>query len=478
MKRKNNKYIVPLGLALSLAVAGCTSVKPLQRPEAVALPAAFPGQSDTATALNLKQVFTDPYLQRLIDTALLNNPDLQTALQRVEGARANFLQTRGALRPSVQAMAAAGVDKYGDYTLNGVGNFDTNLSGNIEKDQKIPTPLTPDFFLGLRSSWEIDLWGKLRQQKSAAYHRLLASQQGVQGVRTLLVSEVATRYFELLALDDELEVLRQNIHLQQRAVEVVEVQKLGGRATELAVHQFKAQLLHTRGLETDFRQQIQAAENELNLLLGRLPQRIQRSESILKHELPQTLQAGIPSALLLRRPDIRQAELELKASEADVQAARAAFLPSLTLTPYLGLNAFSAAQFFNPASLAYGALGGLAGPVLNRTANKAHLSRSTAASREAFYGYQKAILSGYREVVTRLSELHNLQRKFTLKQEETETLRAAVATANDLYRGGYATYLEVISAQKGVVEAELELIATRRGQLQALVDLYRALGGG
>jgi NodT family efflux transporter outer membrane factor (OMF) lipoprotein len=455
-------------------------VQLIQQEEPVSLPASFPGQSDTSSigSLSWKQLFTDKHLQRLIDTALHNNWDLQTAIQRVEMARANYLQTRGALKPSVQATASAGADKYGDYTLNGVGNYDTNLSGNLDKDQKIPMPLTPEFFLGLRSSWEIDLWGKLRNRKTASFHRILSSQKGVQLVSTLLVSEVSSRYYELLALDDEMEILRKNIELQEAAVEIVQALKAGGRATELAVQQFTAQLLRTRSLEAEFHQQIIETENELNLLLGRLPQQIERSKSILQYQLPETVQAGIPSSLLLRRPDIQQAELELKASEADVEAARAAFLPSLTITPYLGLNAFSTATLFNPASIAYGAIGGLAAPLFNRSALKGDHQRAMAASREAFYAYQKAIMSGYHEVVTGLKGLKNLQKQYDLTKKETEVLRTAVSTANDLYLAGAASYLEVITAQKSVVEAEINLITTKKEMMLTLVSLYRALGGG
>lgn len=467
-------------IVILLSVTGCKPVQQLQQTEPVTLPSSFPGQADSSGigSLSWRQMFTDQYLQRLIDTALQNNWDIKTALQRVEIARANYFQTRGTLKPSVQAVASAGADKFGDYTLNGVGNYDTNLSGNLDKEQKIPMPLTPDFFLGLRSSWEIDLWGKLRNRKTAAYHHVLSSQKGVQLIHTMLVSEVASRYYELLALDDELKVLRQNIALQESAVAIVQAQKEGGRANELAVQQFTAQLLRTRSLEAEFRQQITATENELNLLLGRLAQQIERSQSILKHPLPGAVKAGIPSSLLLRRPDIQQAELELKASEADVEAARAAFLPSLTITPYLGLNAFSTATLFNPASVAYGVIGSLTTPLLNRNGLKADHRRRTAAMQTAIYDYQKVIVNGYHEVVTNLSGMSNLQKQYDLRAKETEVLRAAVTTANDLYRTGFASYLEVITAQKSVIEAEIGLIDTKKEIFLTLIDLYRALGGG
>lgn len=467
-------------IAITLTVAGCAPAQHIQQADPITLPASYPGQQDSGSNGNLsyKELFTDEHLLQLIDTALKNNWDLQAAIQRVEMARANYLQTRGALKPSVAAVAAAGADKFGDYTMNGVGNYDTNLSGNLEKEQKIPTPLTPDFFLGLKSSWEIDLWGKLRNRKTAAYHRLLATEKGVQLVNTLLVSEVASRYYELLALDEEMQILKKNIRLQEAAVEIVQAQKAGGRATELAVQQFTAQLLRTRGLEAEFGQQIIETENELNLLLGRLPQIIERGQSISQHQLPETAKVGVPSSLLLQRPDIQQAELELKASKADVEAARAAFFPSLTITPYLGLNAFSAAMVFNPASLAFGALGNIAAPLLNRTTLKGDHQRNRAAAQEAFFNYQKTIMNGFHEVATSLSGIKNLQKQYDLRKEEAEVLRNAVTTANDLYRAGAASYLEVITAQKDVVDAEIGLINTKKEMMLNLVNLYRSLGGG
>ena len=225
----------------------------------------------------------------------------------------------------------------------------------------------PDLFVGFRSTWEIDLWGKLRSRRKAAYARLLATEQGRRLVQTSLVAQVASLYYELLTYDNQLAVLEKNRAYQERALEVVKMQKLGGRATELAVQQFAAQLLRTRSLAAEARQRIAAAENTLNRLLGRYPQPIPRGRALTMQAVPAAVSAGLPAAMLLRRPDVQQAELQLTAARADVAAARAAFLPSLTLAPYLGLNAYTPALLLNaPGSLAYGLLAGLAAPVFNR----------------------------------------------------------------------------------------------------------------
>jgi NodT family efflux transporter outer membrane factor (OMF) lipoprotein len=446
------------------------------------MPARFPTVSspDSASVATLpwREFFGDKNLIGLIDTALQANPDLRTAIQRIEIARASLQVQRGALLPTINGVASAGVEKFGDYTLNGIGNYDTNLSPNIEGRQRIPNP-TPDFFFGLRSSWELDIWGKLRQRRKAAYLRLLATEKGRHLVETSLVAEVARLYFNLLGLDNELSVLNKNQLLQERALEIVKIQKRAGRANELAVQQFTAQLLRTRSLEAETQQRIVASENELNRLLGRYPQRITRGLPILQQPLPAQVQAGLPTTMLLRRPDVQQAELEMVAARADVAAARAAFLPSLTLTPFVGVNAYRASVLFNtPGSLAYGLLAGLSGPIINRNGLKADYRRSAAEQQIAYNDYQKAVQTGFEEVTTNLRGLGNYQRVFELQQQEVDALNKAVSISDDLYKANYASYLEVVTAQRNVLDAELNLTNTRRQQFLLLIDLYRALGGG
>lgn len=471
-------FLLLLGLQpllWSCKVSGLVSL-PSGRP----LPASFGGASNhvDSSALAWRNFFTDPYLVGLIDTALQENPDLLMAMERVEKTAAQVLYAKGALRPAVQARAHAGADKFGDYTMNGVGNYDTNFSPNITSDQKIPQKMVPDYLIGLGSSWEIDIWGKLRQSKKAAFSRYLASENGRQLVQTALVAQVASLYYQLVALDSEQKILDHNITLQQMAVDVIKIKKAGGRETELAVKQATAQLLNTRSLLAANQQQITATENLLNQLLGRYPQPIRRQQAT-GQQLPRTVQAGVPAGLLRRRPDIQQAEWELAAAKADVAAARAAFLPSLTITPYMGLNAFKASLLVStPASLAYGILGSITAPVFNRMQLKSQYRFAAAANRESYYNYQKAILNGFQEVVTGLNAIENYKKIQDLKSQEVKALQEAINVSNDLFMGGYATYLEIITAQRSALAAELELVHNRRDMFLATVDLYRALGGG
>ncbi|MBC6489748.1 TolC family protein [Flavihumibacter stibioxidans] len=476
-KRKNILYSA--ALLLVLGMASCRVSAPPSLPAGKPLPEQFPGSSDTVSSGETpwKQFYHDQLLKDLVDTVLLNNPDQVLALQRVEIMNQQVLQRKAAFLPSVNAVLSAGLDRYGDYTLNGVGNFDTNLSPNINKDQKIPGP-TPDLFLGLRSQWEIDLWGRLKSQKQAAVARFMAAEKGRQFITTQLVAQVALLYYELIAFDNELEIVRKNMELQARALEVVKIQKMGGRATELAVQQFEAQLFRTQAMELVMKQQIVAIENELNFLAGRYQAKIERSRQLLHTPAPALIPAGIPSKSLLNRPDVQEAEWMLVAARADINAVRAAFMPALTISPYAGLNSFNAARWISPESAALGILGGLTAPVLNRRQLKSDYKIAASNQLSAFAIYQKTMLGAYAEISTQINGWRNLRQQFDLKEKEFMVLSSAVQTANDLYLGGYANYLEVITAQKGVLDAELELVTIRLKMLQTKVDLYRSLGGG
>lgn len=477
--KTNKKIYNTLLVTAIVCLSGCKVMQPVKHASSIKAPETFESQTDSTGigAIQWKDFFKDPNLAALIDTALLNNPDLKMAVQRIEMARTNIMVAQGALLPSVNAEVSGGGRKFGDYTMDGVGNYDTNFSENIDADRRLPAPFMPDYFTGLRSSWEIDIWGKLKTQKKAAYTRFLASEKGRHLVTTSLIAQVARLYYELLAMDLELVIIRKNITLQQSAVENIKIQKEGGRANELGVRQFTAQLLNTQSLEIQINQRIVEAENSLNLLLGRFPQKIQRGGR-LDENLPERVQAGIPSKMLIRRPDIQQAELELLANHADLQAARLAFLPSLNITGMLGFNAFKGSLLFNSGSIAYSALGGLAAPIFNRKALKAGQKRLEAASIESLYAYNKAILTGFQEVSTSLKKIDNTKKLADFKQQEVDVLQQAVVTSRDLFLTGYATYLEIITAQKTVLEAELSLTDVQKDQHLALIELYRSLGGG
>jgi outer membrane protein, multidrug efflux system len=477
---KNNKKLSYLLLAaLLVSVTGCKLTQPVKQHNRIKTPEAFDAQTDSTGigSIQWKTFFADRHLTALIDTALQNNLDLKMAVQRIEMARAGIISAHGAMLPVVSGDVSGGGRKFGDYTMDGVGNYDTNFSENIDNDRRLPAPFMPDYFAGLRSSWEVDIWGKLKNQKKAAYNRMLASEKGRQAIITGLISEIAREYYELMALDTELDIIRKNIALQESAVETIKIQKEAGRANELGVRQLTAQLLNTRSLEFETQQKIIEIENNVNLLTGRFPQPINRGTT-LEQTLPQSVSAGIPAQMLRRRPDIQQAQLDLLANYSEQQAAQLAFLPSLNITAFLGFNAFKGNLLFSSGSLAYGALGGLTAPLVNRRALKANQKRAEAASLEALYAYNKSVLNGFREVRTSLKKLENTKKISELKKQEVEVLQQAVATSKDLFLTGYASYLEVITAQRSVLQEELNLTNVQKEQFLALVELYRALGGG
>jgi multidrug efflux system outer membrane protein len=477
--RKKQLYNVLFIISI-LFYTGCNVAKPVEMPAVKEMPYTF-AAADTTNSMKLiawKDYFSDQYLAALIDTALHNNTDLLTSLQSIDILKQQLVIQKNASLPTLNAVISAGGDKYGDYTMNGVGNFDTNLSPNINSDQKIPAPITPDLFVGFRSSWEIDVWGKLKNQRKAAVAELLASEQGQRMMVTSLVSQIAIDYYSLLSYDNELKILQKNIQLQSDAVEIVKVQKEAGRATELAVQQFAAQLYNTQGLQYVIKQQITETEEQLNVLLGRYPQPIARDSDIIHQPLPPALITGFSSQLLINRPDIQQAELQLKSAKANVLAARAAFLPTITVSPYVGFNAFSPALLFNTGSIAYGIIAGLSAPIFNQRKLKSGYAISNAQNIQAVYNYQHALLNSFGEVATNIQSIENNKASYDLKDKEFTELTHGVATAKDLYLSGYANYLEVIMAQKGVLESELELVGNKRQQFIGVINLYRSLGGG
>ncbi len=467
-----NLYI---GVVIGLIV-GCKSIKVTTSEKPIAVPETFGGISEQANSANTnwQDFFDDENLVSLIDTALNNNQDLLITFQRIEMARANVRRSKGEFLPAVEGFGTAGQRKFGLYTMDGAGNATTPIYG----DELVPVHLR-DFSLGVQTSWEADVWGKLRNLKKAALAEYLASTEGRNWAVTTLVAEVAASWYDLLACDKELEIIRRTIELQTDAVAMVSVQKQAAMVNELAVEQMQAQLLNLRAREVEVQQCVREKENELNVLLGRFPQPIPRGAMAFDDAKPAKVAVGIPADLLQNRPDIRQAELELEASRANVKAARAAFFPSLTIGGAVGFQAFNPSLLLTtPESFVYNLFGSLAGPLLNRHAINAGFQSATAGQRIAYISYWQSILNGYAEVDNEISNLQNLERAYSLKNREAEILNKSVETAHTLFTTGRADYLEVILVQKNALEASVGLTDIKQRQLRATIGLYKALGGG
>ncbi len=421
-----------------------------------------------------RQFFTDPNLVSLIEIALKNNQELLITLQEIEIAKSGVLAKKGRLSPTVSAGIGAGLKKAGRYTSEGAGDASTEM----EAGKPIPDPLG-NFEAGLNASWEIDIWKKLRNEKESAVAHYLSTVEGKNFVLSNLIEEVADDYYELLALDNQLDIIQQYIKLQQKALEISKIQKEAAAATELAVKKFEAELAKSKASEYTIRQQITEKENEINALLGRYPQPIVRAKENFMSTIPQTVYTGIPSQLLANRPDIKQAELELKASKLDVEAARKEFYPSLEISATLGLEAFKPSYLVKmPESIAYNLAGELAGPLINKSAIKANFQTADAKQIQALYEYDKTILHAYLDVANLMSKVKNIDQYYQLKSQETKALDQSIDIANQLFRNSRADYLEVLLNQRDALDAKLELIEAKQKQLSTVVDIYKSLGGG
>ncbi|MVW93354.1 efflux transporter outer membrane subunit [Elizabethkingia meningoseptica] len=421
-----------------------------------------------------RQFFTDPNLVGLIETALKNNQDLLITLQEIEIAKSGVLAKKGKLAPTVSAGIGAGLRKAGRYTSEGAGDATTE----IEPGRKMPDPLG-NFGGSISADWEVDIWKKLRTEKESAVAHYLSTVEGKNFVLSSLIEEVADSYYELLALDNQLGIIQQYIKLQEKALEISKIQKQAAASTELAIKKFEAELAKSKATEYTIRQDITEKENEINALLGRYPQPIVRSRESFMSIIPQTVYTGIPAQLLANRPDIKQAELELKAAKLDVAAARKEFYPSLEISAALGLEAFKPSYLVKmPESLAYNLVGELAGPLINKSAIKANFQAADAKQIQALYEYDKTILNAYLDVANLMSKVKNIDQYYKLKSQEAKSLDETIDIANQLFRNSRADYLEVLLNQRDALDAKMELIEAKQKQLSTVVDIYKSLGGG
>ncbi|REC49875.1 MULTISPECIES: TolC family protein [Chryseobacterium] len=479
MKIYNKRYIA--AIALSLVLAGCKAPMATVVKDEVKenIPQNF-NQEDQGDANNnsgttpWRQFFTDPNLVALIETALKNNQELMITLQEIEIAKSGVLAKKGRLTPTVSAGIGAGVKKAGRYTSEGAGDATTE----IEPGKEMPDPLG-NFEGGLMANWEVDIWKKLRTEKESAVAHYLSTVEGKNFVLSNLIEEVADNYYELLALDNQLDIIQQYTKLQQRALEISKIQKEAAAATELAVKKFEAELAKSKASEFTIRQEITEKENEINALCGRFPQPIVRSKGDFMSMIPQTVYTGIPSQLLANRPDIKQAELELKSSKLDVEAARKEFYPSLEISATLGLEAFKPSYLVKlPESMAASLVGELAGPLINKSAIKANFQTADARQIQALYEYDKTILNAYLDVANLMSKVKNIDQYYKLKSEETQALEKSIDIANQLFKNSRADYLEVLLNQRDALDAKMELVEAKQKQLSTVVDIYKSLGGG
>ncbi len=466
-----------LGVGLSLVLYSCSTPALIQKEESASMPTGYAQNlTDTTNSAQLlwKDYFNDSYLSALIDTALSNNQELNIMLMEIAIAKNEVGAKKGEYLPKVGVGIGTGVDKVGRYTSQGANDANTDIAPGVE----FPDPLG-DLRLTANLSWELDVWKKLRNSRKSAYMKYLSSIEGKNFMVTNLIAEIADSYYELLALDNELEIVNQNITIQNDALNVMRMQKKSAKVTQLPVNRFEALLLNTKSLVPIIEQKIIEAENMINFLVGRFPQKVERQTTSFIDLKVNYINIGTPNQLLENRPDIRQAELMLASKKLDVKIAKANFYPSLGLSSRVGLQAFNLSYLArSPESIIYSLIGDLAVPIINRKGIKAMYQSANNKQIQAVYEYEKTILNAYIDVSNQSAKFKNLNKSVILKKQEVALLTASISISNTLFKSARADYMEVLLTQKEALESKFELVETKKEQMSTFVKVYKSLGGG
>ncbi len=466
--------LIPAGGTVVASVASAT----LTPASATAVEAAgsAPGstpRTDSSAQLRVEDYYSDPLLLELIQKAVAGNRELKLLEQEVQIASNEVLSRRGAYLPSVRIGGGGGVEKTSRFTRNGAVEEQLLLPPG----RTFPDPL-PNTRMGLDIDWQLDIWRQLRNSRDAAIQQFQAAMERRNFFVTRLVAEVAENYYELMALDKRMENLNQTIKLQEQSLELAKAKKDAARGTELAVQRFQAEVRKNQSERLVVQQDILEAENRIHVLLNRYPEPIARASATFFDLNLQSLNVGFPAQLLQNRPDIRKAEREMAAAGLDVKVARARFYPALSITAGVGYEAFNPRYLFRPEAFAAGVAGNLVAPLINKKAIQADYLTANARQLQAIYEYQRTVLNAYTEVVNRVSMADNYRQSVELKQQQLKALEASVTSATDLFQNARAEYIEVLFAQRDLMEARMALIETKRQQLSAIVTAFQALGGG
>lgn len=448
-----------IATAVLLVSGSCSTYKKYSHPEEVRTNNLFGEEvavSDTVTAASIpwQEFFTDSRLRTLIDTALVNNSDLRIAFLRVQQAEATLSAARLAYLPGVSLNPQGGISSYaGDKTVK-------------------------TYSLGLSADWEIDISGRITNEKRGAYASLQQQRYYRQAVSTQLVATVANSYYNLLALDRQLSISQLSLEAWDEIIRTLEVRKTVGEGHQASIAQAKASRLEVENTILSLSQQIKTQENSLCTLLGWTPRKIDRSD--LKSQIfPDDIAVGVPLQLLENRPDIRQAEYALQAAFYSSYAARSAFYPSLTLSGTVGWTNNSGAAIVNPGNWLLNAIGSLTQPLFNRGRNIANLKIAEAKQKEALITFQQKLLEAGAEVNDALSQWQNADQRLNVSARQIEALEDAVKSTRLLMTySESSSYLEVLTAQQSLLSAQLTETQETFDKIQGIIKLYHALGGG
>jgi NodT family efflux transporter outer membrane factor (OMF) lipoprotein len=470
------RYITPLAFVLLTAfLSACKVSKDVETPKP-ALPVAFRSAAAITTAdtssiadIQWKNFFTDATLQKLIDSAIAKNYDMQIAVKNIDAAQLLFKQVKWNYVPEVALNVTASSSRPSDNSLNGLSI----------KQYGLGTKHIEDYSANLALSWEADIWGKIRNQSRQALAQYLQTAEAKKAIQTNIVANVSQGYYNLLMLDSQLDIAKKNVKLNDSTIRIIRLQYDAGQVTLLAVQQAEAQQQAAAQLVPQFERNVAVQENALSILAGRLPDVVERNGTLNDVKFPETLTAGVPSAIISRRPDIRTQELALTIANAKVGITKSEMYPALRITASGGVNSFKASNWFNiPASL-FGIVGGsVVTPLLEHKQLSTTYKVAQIDREKTVLQFRQSVLNAVGEVSDALVKIEKLKQEQAIAANRVKTLQQATTNASMLFKNGLANYLEVITAQGNVLQGELALATIKRDELSATAELYRSLGGG
>jgi multidrug efflux system outer membrane protein len=465
------KYIN--GFLLLLLISACKVSKDIETPKPE-LPGTFRNAAITTDTTSIaylpwKTFFTDATLQKLIDSAILRNYDLRIAIKNIEASELLFKQVKWNNVPQADLNVTASSERPSDNSLDGLSLSQYNIG----------TSFINDYSANLSLSWEADIWGKIHSENKAALATYLQTIEAKNAVQTELVAEISQGYYNLLMLDAQLTIAQKNVKLNDSTLTIVKLQYDAGQVTQLAVEQTQAQEQAALQLIPQFEQNVAIQENALRILTGALPGAVERDASLDQMQFSGDLSAGVPSALVSRRPDVRSAQLALQIANANVGINKAAMYPALRITASGGVNSFKASNWFNIPSSLFGVVAGsVVQPLLDHKELSTQYKVAEVNREKTVIQFRQSVLTAVGEVSDALVKIEKLKQQQVIVTNQVNTLNKATENANLLFRNGMANYLEVITAQSNVLQSQLQLATIKRDELSAVSELYRSLGGG
>ena len=459
-------YKLSVLLLLAFTLQSCFVAKNYDRPDLHEIDRLYrtdhvATDSALTAVLSWKELFKDPLLSEYIEEGLQNNLDIRIALQQIAAAESYMKQGKMGYLPSLDAKASM---THQELAPN--SQFGSFFSGSIEQ-----------FELTGNLSWEADIWGKIRSNQRATQASYLQSMAAHQAVKTRLISQIASNYYLLLALDQQHKITEETIENRKKSLQTIQALKEAGNVTQVAVDQTAAQLYNAQALLIDIEKNIFRTENAFAILLGKPATHIDRSY-LGNQTLTRDLNIGLPAHLLANRPDVLAAEFRLMNTFELTNVAKSSFYPSLTLTGTGGLQSLEFKEWFSSGSLFATLVGGITQPIFNKRRIRTQYEVAKAQQEESLLNFKKTLLTAGQEVSNALYEYEAETKKYEFRQNEVESLRKAELNSEILLNNGFGTYLDLLTARQNALNAELNTIDNKLQQLQAVVELYRALGGG